>query len=219
MMAGVSRTLPPVEPAESAATGGEAALTAERRPGRPRSAEADRAILDATLDLLADVGYARLTMEGVAAHAGVGKATLYRRWSSKEELILDAIRTMKASVPHPDTGDTRGDLVAIMRTVVNKSVEPRSARISAALLAEVQRDPELAELFRQHFLLPRRLETEEVLRRGLARGDLRSDTDLSLVLDQLMGSVFYRQLIVGRPLRAADVEPLVDQVLAGVTPR
>ena len=165
------------------------------------------------------MGYARLTMEGVATHAGVGKATLYRRWSSKAELILDAIRTMKASVPHPDTGDTRADLVAIMRTVVSRAVEPRSARISAALLAEVQRDPELAELFRQQFLLPRRLETQEVLRRGLARGDLRPDADISLVLDQLMGSVFYRQLIVGQPLRAADVEPLVDQVLAGVTLR
>ena len=149
----------------------------------------------------------------------MGKATLYRRWSSKTELILDAIRTMKSSVPHPDTGDTRADLVAIMRTVVSRAVEPRSARISAALLAEVQRDPELAELFRQQFLLPRRLETQEVLRRGLARGDLRPDADVSLVLDQLMGSVFYRQLIVGRPLRAGDVEPLVDQVLAGVTPR
>ncbi len=169
--------------------------------------------------MLVDVGYARLTMEGVAAQAGVGKATLYRRWSSKAELILDAIRTVKASVPHPDTGDTRADLVAILRGAVSRGLEPRSAEIGATLLAEVQRDPELAELFRQQFLAPRRLEAEQVLRRGIARGDLRPDIDCSLALDQVMGVVFYRQLIMGKPLRPADAETLVDQVLAGIASR
>ena len=215
MMAGVRTTR---RPAASPSVV-ESDVAADRRPGRPRSVEADAAILDATLDLLADVGYARLTMEGVATHAGVGKATLYRRWSSKVELILEAIRTMKASVPHPDTGDTRADLVAIVKAVVSRGSEPRSARISAALLAEVQRDPELAELFRQQFLVPRRLETEQVLQRGIARGDVRADIDPTLVLDQLMGSVFYRQLVLGQPLRVADVGPLVDQVLQGITTR
>jgi len=191
----------------------------DRRPGRPRSAEADTAIVEATLDLLAEVGYARLTMEGVAARAGVGKATLYRRWSSKAELILDAVRSMKASVPHPDTGDTRADLLAILGALVSRGFEPRSTQISASVLAEVQRDPELAELFRQQLLIPRRRETEQVLQRGIARGDLRPDIDRSLVLDQLMGSVFYRQLVMGQPLLASEVETLVDQVLTGITRR
>ncbi len=215
MMAGVSAS---PRPPPTATEGAGDAACADRRPGRPRSVEADRAILDATWTCWPRYGYARLTMEGVATDAGVGKATLYRRWSSKTELILDAIRSMKASVPHPDTGDTRSDLVTLMK----RGGEPerrapqrpdlggpagRGAtrrRAGRAVPSAVPRCPAASR--------PRRCCAGRSL-----RGDLRPDTDFSLVLDQLMGSVFYRQLIVGQPLRNADVEALVDQVLAGVT--
>ncbi|HEX7444417.1 MAG TPA: TetR/AcrR family transcriptional regulator [Acidimicrobiales bacterium] len=188
------------------------------RPGRPRSVEADQAILDAVIALLAESGYGGITMEGVAARAGVGKATLYRRWSSKPDLVLDAIRVMKAHTQHPDTGDTRADLVELVRGVIQWVGDQNLAQVVTGLIAELQRNPDLATLFRSQLLAPRRNETEEVLRRGIARGDIRPDVDLSLVLDQIIGTVFYRLLIAGEPVRPGLAEHLADQVLTGIAP-
>jgi len=190
-----------------------------RRPGRPRRAEVDQAILDAAVELLARQGYDGVTMEGVAAEAGVGKATLYRRWPGKTDLILDAIRSLKPELAHPDTGETRRDLVEIMAGAIAWRDDTELTQVVAALMAEMPRNPELAEVYRSRFLAPRRAETVEVLRRGIDRGDIRPDIDLELVLDLLIGSVFYRGLLSGGRLDHDVAELVVDYVMAGIAPR
>jgi len=195
------------------------AAVSTRRPGRPRRAEVDQAILDATVELLARHGYDGVTMEGVAAEAGVGKATLYRRWPGKPDLILDAIRSLKPELGHPDTGETRGDLVQIMAGAISWRDDAELTQVVAALMAEMPRNPELAEVYRARFLAPRRAETVQVLRRGIDRGDIRPDIDLDLVLDLLIGAVFYRGLLSGGRLDGDVAELVVDYVLAGIAPR
>jgi AcrR family transcriptional regulator len=195
------------------------AAVSTRRPGRPRRAEVDQAILGATIELLARHGYDGVTMEGVAAEAGVGKATLYRRWPNKTDLILDAVRSLKPDLGRPDTGDTRGDLVEIMAGAISWRDDAELTQVVAALMAEMPRNPELAEVYRARFLAPRRAETVEVLRRGIDRGDIRPDIDLELVLDLLIGAVFYRGLLSGGRLDDEVAELVVDYVLAGIAPR
>jgi AcrR family transcriptional regulator len=195
------------------------ATVSTRRPGRPRSAEVDQAILDATVELLARHGYDGVTMEGVATQAGVGKATLYRRWPGKPDLILDAIRSLKPEPCHADTGETRADLVQVMTGAISWRDDAELTQVVAALMAEIPRNPELAEVYRARFLAPRRAETVEVLRRGIDRGDIRPDIDLELVLDLLIGAVFYRGLLSGGRLDDQVAELVVDYVLAGIAPR
>jgi AcrR family transcriptional regulator len=206
-------------PAPAAGPVSGAASTSSRRPGRPRRAEVDQAILDATVHLLARHGYDGVTMEGVAAEAGVGKATLYRRWPGKTDLILDAVRSLKPDVGHPDTGDTRADLVEIMVGAISWRDDAELTQVVAALMAEMPRNPELADVYRARFLAPRRGGTVEVLRRGIDRGDIRPDIDLELVLDLLIGAVFYRGLLSGGRLDDDIAELVVDYVLAGIAPR
>jgi len=197
----------------------ESAEPVERRPGRPRRVEVDEAILSAAVRMLAQHGYGGVTMEGVAAEAGVGKATVYRRWPSKTDLILDAIRSLKPDLERPDTGDTRSDLIEIMVGAISWSDDAEFTKVVAALMAELPRNPELAEVYRSRFLAPRRQETIEVLRRGIDRGDLRPDTDVDLVLDLLIGAVFYRGLLSGGRLDRQVAELVVDHILVGIAPR
>jgi AcrR family transcriptional regulator len=191
----------------------------DRRPGRPRRAEVDEAILTAAVRMLAQHGYGGVTMEGVAAEAGVGKATLYRRWPSKTDLILDAVRSLKPGIGRPDTGDTRADLVEIMIGAISWSDDAEFTQVVAALMAELPRNPELADVYRSRFLAPRRRESIEVLRRGIDRGDIRPDTDIDLVLDLLIGAVFYRGLLSGGRLDREVAELVVDHIMAGISPR
>jgi len=155
----------------------------------------------------------------VAAEAGVGKATLYRRWPGKTDLILDAVRSLKPDIGHPDTGDTRADLVEIMVGAISWRDDAELTQVVAALMAEMPRNPELADVYRARFLAPRRAGTVEVLRRGIARGDIRPDIDLELVLDLLIGAVFYRGLLSGGRLDDDIAALVVDYVLAGIAPR
>src|SRR5205085_2724854 len=112
------------------------APTAARRPGRPRSARAERAILDAALDLFAESGMAGVCMEAVAARAGVGKATIYRRWPGKEDLLLDALSLLKSPLPEPRGGSVREDLVAMLRVMCQDAADPTRMRRYALLLGE-----------------------------------------------------------------------------------
>jgi len=190
----------------------------ERRPGRPRRVEVDEAILAAAVAMLAEHGYGGVTMEGVAAAAGVGKATVYRRWPSKTDLILDTIRSLKPEIGHPDTGTTRGDLVEILNGAIAWRADAEFTEVVAALMAELPRNPELAEVYRTRFLAPRRQETMKVLHRGIERGDIRPDVDIDLVLDLLIGAVFYRGLVSGGQLDHQVAELVVDYILAGIAP-
>ena len=192
--------------------------TGGRGPGRPRSAEVDEAILSAAVELLADVGYGAMSMEAVAARAGVSKASLYRRWPGKPQLVTDTLRSVVDQVPVPDTGDVRSDLVAMAGSISHALGDSPLGRVAAGMSGEFARNPELAEDFRQRFLQPRRRMVADVLRRGVERGELRADLDLELVLDVLAGALYYRTHVSGGSVDERIVADLVDLLLDGLRP-
>lgn len=190
-----------------------------RAPGRPRSAAAHRAILDATVQLLSEVGFAATTVEAVAARAGVGKATVYRRWPSKIPLVIDALDARAIEqVPIPRTGNVRGDLIEFLVGLVETMSGP-DGRLVAPLFAEISRNQELAEAFRRDLVAPRRAGVEEIIREGMARGELRPDLDVDLALDTPVGIIFQRLLILGEPVDKEVVRRIVDQLLEGIGAR
>lgn len=187
----------------------DATLT-NRAKGRPRQAGIDAAVLDATLRQLAAVGYARLTIEGVAAGAGVGRPAVYRRWRNKAELAMAALehlRVRESAVG--STGDTRRDLAAQLERVRRYFDEMRGMGLIGALLVEEERHPELLEMFRERVLRPRRAELRAVLEAGQARGDIRADLDLDLAVTLLVGS-FYSQCVSGGPFPRSWARQVLD---------
>jgi AcrR family transcriptional regulator len=189
-----------------------------RPPGRPRSPRAERAILDATLELLASEGFGRMTVEGVAAAAGVGKATIYRRWASKLDLVLAAVGELSAHpLPELTAGSTREDLIALLRHIIEALTSTVAGRILPELVAETARSPELLGIL-QDFWISRRGLMLQVLRRGSAQGDLPGDVDHELIADLLYGPVHYRFLISGGPLGPELADRLVDAVMRRVGP-
>jgi len=189
-----------------------------RAVGRPREARADQAIRAATLELMAEQGLQALRMGDVATRAGVGKATIYRRYRSKDELVTDAVGALVSEIAVPDTGSTRGDLLALM----NEAVELYSNTLAAGLLPtvvdEMSRNTEFAEIARDRFLTGRRAALREVFKRGIGRGDLRRDLDVELALDVLGGPLFYRLMITGGPIDARLASNVVELILRGFAP-
>jgi len=189
-----------------------------RTIGRPRDARADRAIPAATLELMAEHGVRDLRMEDVADRAGVGKATIYRRYRSKDELVTDAVASLVSEIKIPNTGSTRADLLALMSQAVELYGDEVAARLMPAVLEETRRNPELAKTVRDRFLAGRRAALSAVLKRGVRRGDLRRGLDLELALDVLGGAVFYRLLVTGGPIDEALAEGIVELILRGFAP-
>jgi len=187
-----------------------------RRPGRPRSAAADGAIIQATLELLLEHGYRGLTMEQVRARSGVGKATLYRRYGSKQELVTAVVRHINQDIPLPDTGTVRDDILAVVGSVFAAAARVGAATFMPRMLAESAGDPEMQAIFYENLVAPRRAVMAEVLRRGVERRELRADLDVELAIDVLTGPWVYRLLIAGGELPAIDPEPLLDLVLGGI---
>jgi AcrR family transcriptional regulator len=196
--------------------------TATRRPGRPRSAAADASIVRATLELLLEEGYRGLTMEQVRARAGVGKATLYRRYGSKQDLVTAAIQHLNQPLELPDTGSVRADILGFARSLSAGAEGLELASFAARLLAESGGDREMHAIFYANLVAPRRAAVGEALRRGVARGELRADLDIELGIDVLTGPWVYRLLISGGQANALDrVDPsaLLDLVLQGLAAR
>jgi AcrR family transcriptional regulator len=191
----------------------------KRPPGRPRSEEARLAILRSTLKLLGKNGFSELTIEAVAAHAGVGKATVYRWWSNKAALIADAFASSTTRKLHfPDTGSVRTDMSQQMRQLI-KIFCGRRGRIVSAILGGGQSDRDLIAAFRERFLWPRRQEAYATLRRGILRGELRKDVDMDLILDSLYGPIYMRFLIRHGKLTPDFVDNLCELVLGGARPQ
>jgi AcrR family transcriptional regulator len=186
---------------------------AERLRGRPRDTRADRAILDATLELIAERGVYEFRTEDVAVRARVGKGAIYRRYRSKEELVAAAVEALvEEEILVPDTGSTRGDLLALMREAVALYRGSRAARVMPNLIGAMAQKPELAHAVRDGFLARRRTALAAVVRRGVERGDLRSDLDVELALDVLGGPLFYRLLVTGGPIDDDLAEGVVDLI-------
>jgi AcrR family transcriptional regulator len=186
--------------------------------GRPQDERADRAILSAAVQLLAEGGVSDLRMDGVAQRAGVGKATIYRRYRSKNALISAAVATLVSEIEIPDTGSTRADLRALMSQAVELYSGSLAPRLMPSLLEEAHRNPELANTVRTEFLAGRRAALSVVLKRGVRRGDLRRGLDVELALDVLGGAIFYRLLVTGGPIDEHLAEGIVELIMSGFAP-
>jgi AcrR family transcriptional regulator len=189
-----------------------------RRLGRPRDTRADRAIVDAALELIADLGVHAFRMDDVAERARVGKAAIYRRYASKDELVVAAVAALVSDIAVPNTGSTREDLVALMREAVAVYADPVAAGVMPSLVGAMRGRPELAQAVREGFLAQRRQALRTVLDRGVARGDLSADLDADLALDVLGGALFYRLLITGGPLDDHLADGIADVILRGFAP-
>nr|MDQ3757161.1 TetR/AcrR family transcriptional regulator [Actinomycetota bacterium] len=185
-----------------------------RSPGRPRDPATDQAIVDAAIDVLREQGFGGFTVDAVAARAGVSKATIYRRWSGKEELILAAAETVVADLPSPDTGSVRDDLLAIAKAVAAHFTSDTAGCLAADLVAEATRNEEARALMRR-FTSARRTVSVAVVRRAIARGELRADVDPDTVVDAVVGPIFFRARVSGASLGPRVIERIVDLALRG----
>jgi len=178
-----------------------------RRPGRPRSPEAHAAILRAALELAVEGGLRGLSMEAIAARAGVGKATIYRRWKTKEALVAEAIGSIAFTPAVPDTGSVHDDIATVTGAVVDR-MQPEAFRVLPRLMADAADDPELLEALRQALVRPRRAAISAILRRGVERGELRADLDVDLACDMLLGPLIARVLLSGGDPSVLDGLPM-----------
>jgi AcrR family transcriptional regulator len=187
--------------------------------GRPRDGRADRAIVEATLELIGEDGVHGFRTEDVAARAGVGKGAIYRRYRSKDQLAAAAVAELvNEELAVPDTGSTRDDLLALMREAVALYRGSFAGRLIPSLVGAMGESPELGRALREGFLASRRAVLSEVIRRGVERGDLRRDVDVDLVLDVLGGPLFYRLLITGGPIDDHLAEGVTDLIMRGFGP-
>jgi len=172
-------------------------------------------MLDSALTLLIQDGFADLHLEHVAAHAGVGKATIYRRWPSKEALALDLL--MQLAAPHiaiEDVGDTRAELLAAVTNAMRAITDTPFGPVIRALLSQIAVDPALGDPFRASVVQARRQEVSRVIARGVSRGDLRRDADADIATDLLVGPVYFR-LMFGGELNQDFAERVVESVQRG----
>ncbi len=197
-------------------------VAARAAGGRPRSTRADEAILDAVLDLMSEgVTVDAISIESVAARAGVGKATIYRRWPNKQALLADAVVALKGPVQEPEGDNVRERVLSLMRKVGKGTKDERATRIFPCLMPEVLRSEAAYQLWQTVMAEPRRAVMREVLRRGIAEGELRADLDIEVAAAVLTGSVLLNRLLRWNPNLDDDLLPeqVVDMVLEGLRPR
>jgi AcrR family transcriptional regulator len=190
-----------------------------RRPGRPRSEAAEQAIIDATLDVFAEQGFEGVCVELVAARAGVGKATIYRRWPNKEELLLAALGSLKSPYPEPAGVSVREDLLAIVEVMCADKADPRKARRYALLLGEGEKYPRLMARYKAEVVEPRREMVRAVIRRGIATGELRPDTDIEISMLTLTGAIMAQEKSLDGTFDGDFAARLVDGLLLGCSAR
>lgn len=206
----------PAQASEQATAGTVATIEAKR--GRPRSKQADSAILKAATELLAERGLGGMSIEEVASRASVGKATVYRRWPSRGALALDAfLAVFLGQQPSPDTGTLRGDLLAALRAWIRSVTSTIAGPMLAGLIAEAQHDPQLADAWRRRVVEPVRAQHAIMLDRAIARGEIAASTDKDVVLDLLYGPGYHRLLNGHQPLSDEFAREVVDLIVSGLT--
>ncbi|TDD22349.1 TetR/AcrR family transcriptional regulator [Nonomuraea diastatica] len=192
-----------------------------RPAGRPRSEKAEKAIVEATLDLLGEgMGVSELSIEAIASRAGVGKTTIYRRWSNKEDLVVDALATLKAPLPELGGTSVRDDLISLLDAMRRESAQPRSRCVMNIAMSEADRYPRLMERFVKRAITPRRQAMRAVIERGIASGELNPDLDVDMGMALLSGTMHWHTKWAPEGELAPDLaERVVDMVMAGIAPR
>ena len=188
---------------------------AGRGPGRPRDGEAEARILQAALRLLAEQGYTRMSLDGVAEEAGVSKPTIYRRWSSKADLATAALRTIQTSEPVVATGTTAGDLTAALQNFARSLLRPNGMSLIGTVLAEEGHTPELLALFRERLVANRRAQLLGILRRAQRGGELRAGVSLDAAVNLLVGA-FYARYLASSTIPPGFAREVVEVVWRGM---
>jgi len=194
------------------------AIPNKKRRGRPRSSHTQKSILKAAAEIVVASGLAELTIEGVAERAGVGKASIYRRWPSKGALAFDAVLDgILATQPTPDTGSFEGDLAYVAENWVRLASSRRGGRTVAHFIAEVQSDPDLAVAWRERFVNRIRNERRPIIERAIARGEIPAGSDPELIMDLLFGPLYHRYLNMHLPLDESFARGVARMVAAAAT--
>lgn len=193
-------------------------LTPKLRLGRPVDRSIDRAVVDAVLSELKHRGYRSITMEGISRTIGRARASLYRRWPSKRHLVAYAVVSELGAHPSPDTGSLRLDLMRTVETLVT-GFQGALGSALAGLIGEMADDPILARTIRKEVLAKRRRSIRAAFRRGIKRGEIRSDVNIELLMDMLIAPFYFRALFGHLKLSAMMIETVVDTVLCGAAAR
>ncbi|MET9295988.1 TetR/AcrR family transcriptional regulator [Streptomyces sp. NPDC003077] len=219
-LAASSAPAPSASPSPSPSLAPASSPPCERR-GRPRSAAADTAIIEAVLHLIEEgAAIAELSMERIARVAGVGKATLYRRWPGKDALMLDVMRSLEADLPTPSGKSVRDDLVALLEALRRSGLAKRDSALLRTVLSHVKGSPALWREYHDAVVRRRREVLHAVLRRGMATGEVRADRDVEVLGDLFVGPMLVRAMFQEwRELPEGLAEEIVDTVLGGVRPR
>jgi AcrR family transcriptional regulator len=183
----------------------------------PRIARSTAAIIEAATELLLDGGVHAITVDAIAERSGVSKATIYRHWDSRQDLILDALLRLKPAHPVPDHGDVRSDLVHLLSGLREHLASPAAAAFTS-MAGAAEHDPELARV-RQEYTAARRSPMVAVVERAIARGELPTDLDVDRFIASIVGPLFYRRVVQGLAVPADWAEATVDAVLAGCSGR
>ncbi len=170
----------------------------DKKPGRPRSEESHQAIIKATLDLLSQMGYDRLSIDAIARSAGVGKTTIYRWYPSKEELVASAIESVRQEIEIPDTGTLSSDIDCIIEIAVKTTLTPLGRQILAMIIGAASSSPQFAQVYWTKYLLPRRQAFQVAIERAKTRNEIPADTDSDLVFDLMSGIMLYALVFMPR---------------------
>jgi len=188
-------------------------LSSETALSRPRvEGDREQEILDATLEVLADVGYDRLTMDAVATRAKASKATLYRRWNGKVSLVIDALLSVKSTPQAPDTGNLRDDLIQSF-CGLGGLTDQQSVATFASVITAISRDQDFAEAFRKEVVGPKAEVARLIFVRARERGEIPEDVDIDLLAPALAGIVLHRLYVMGEVPNAALVTRVIDQII------
>ncbi|NQX47309.1 TetR/AcrR family transcriptional regulator [Paenibacillus tritici] len=188
----------------------------DKKRGRPRNTEAKNAILNASYDLLLEMGFGAVTVEKIAEQAQVSKATIYKWWPNKAAVVMDGyLFAASARLPLPDTGSVKEDILIHAGTLA-QFLTSREGKVITELIGEGQFDAGLADAYRSRYFGPRRQEAWKLLERGIAKGELKQELDIGSCIDLIYGPIFYRLLLTGDELSEASVRSLVLLAFEGI---
>lgn len=208
-----------MSPASAGSARQEAGADTPASRGRPRSAEAEEAILRAAIEILGDVGYASFSIEAVAARAGVGRPTVYRRWPSKLELVVEAVSRMAPPLKVTDSGDPLADLRSLVTALVADMTGSATGQAIMALASDPEAHAELTPRLSERLIQPRRAVTASLLQRAASNGQIDPGIDPGMLIDLMVGAATYRWMITGRPVSRQAAGQIIDTVLSLAAPQ